>query len=92
MKWEKTYDDNKLSNASKKRFVAAKNLCRSGGQLRLVVSKIRKRRMDKNNFVGVSVENQALLKSHDAILVRRFSGGRIVFLWSFQRRMPCLRS
>ena len=56
MKWEKTYDDNKLSNASKKRFVAAKNLCRSGGQLRLVVSKIRKRRMDKNNFVGVSVE------------------------------------
>jgi hypothetical protein len=42
MKWEKTYDDNKLSNASKKRFVAAKNLCGSGGQLRLVVSKIRK--------------------------------------------------
>jgi PAS domain S-box-containing protein len=76
---ERIYDDSKLFNASKKHFAEAKNPLGSGGQLRLVVSKSHERRIAKSNFVGESIENQALLESHDAILTRRFSSGRIVF-------------
>ena len=76
---ERTYDDSKLFNASKKCFAEAKNTPGSRAQLTLVVSKSHERRTAKSNLIGESIENQALLESHDAILIRRFSSGRIVF-------------
>ena len=72
-------DHGKLFNASKKRFAAAKNPLARGGQLSLVVSKGHERRIVKNNLFGESIENQAVLQSHDAILIRRFGSGRIIF-------------
>jgi PAS domain S-box-containing protein len=76
---ERIYDDRKIFSASRKRFAAAKNPPGRGGQLRLVVSQSHERRIVKNNLIGDSTENQAPLESHDAILIRRFGSGRIVF-------------
>jgi PAS domain-containing protein len=75
---ERIYDDNKLFIASNKHFAAAKNSLGRDGQLRLVVSKSHERRIVKNTLFGESLESQALLESHDAILIRRFGSGRIV--------------
>jgi len=76
---ERTYDDSKLFNASKKCFAEAKNTLESGEPLRLVVSKSHEWRTAKSNLLGEGIENQALLESHDAILIRRLTSGRIAF-------------
>jgi hypothetical protein len=78
---ERTYDELKFVDVFKKHFSEAKNTVGSAGRLRLVVCKDRQRRIDKNNLVEEIIEKQArlLLESNDAILIRRFSSGRIVF-------------
>lgn len=45
----------------------------------LVVSKSHEWRTAKGNLIGEGIENQALLESHDAILIRCLTSGRIVF-------------
>ena len=76
---ERLCDDSAGFDASKKRPAEAKNTLGSRGQLRLVVCNSHERRIVKNNLVGKSIENQALFENNDAILIRRFSSGRIVF-------------
>jgi PAS domain S-box-containing protein len=78
---ERTYDDIKLGMASYKRFTEAKNAILGSGRLRLVVSKSHQDQVHNNNLVEEILRKQAqhLLLSHDAILIRRFSTGRIVF-------------
>jgi PAS domain S-box-containing protein len=76
---KRTGDELKFVDVFRKRFSERKNTLGSGGQLRLVVSKGHERRIGKNNLVGEIIKNQALLESTDAILIRRFSSGRIVF-------------
>ncbi|HSE84782.1 MAG TPA: ATP-binding protein [Candidatus Binatia bacterium] len=53
----------------------------SAGRLRLVVCKGHPRPIEKHNLVDGIIQRQArlLLLSNDAILIRRFSSGRIVF-------------
>jgi PAS domain S-box-containing protein len=75
---KKTYNELRLVDVFKQRFSEVKNTVGSAGQLKLVVSKGHQR-MDKNNLVPKVIEKQALLQSNDAILIRRFSSGRIVF-------------
>ena len=84
---ERTYDELKFVDVFKKHFSEAKNTVRSAARLSLVVSKNHRRRIDKNNLVEEIIEKQArlLLESNDAILIRRFSSGRIVF-WNHGAR------
>jgi PAS domain S-box-containing protein len=84
---ERTYDELKFVDVFKKHFSEAKNTVRSAARLSLVVSKSHRRRIDKNNLVEEIIEKQArlLLESNDAILIRRFSSGRIVF-WNHGAR------
>ena len=65
----------------KKRFSEARNAVGSGARLRLVVCKNRQRHLDSSNVVEKIIEKQARLlpPSNDAILIRRFSSGQIVF-------------
>ena len=74
-----TYNEPKFVDVSRKRFSEAKKIAGSTGQLRLVVSNSHPRQIDKNSRVAEIIEQQALLQSNDAILLRRFSSGRIVF-------------
>jgi len=76
---ERRYNELRLMDVFKKRFSEVKNTVGSAGRLRLVVSKGHQRRIDKNNLVPQVIGKQALLQSNDAILIRRFSTGRIVF-------------
>jgi PAS domain S-box-containing protein len=76
---EKTYNELRLIDVFKKRFSEVNNIVGSAGRLRLVVCKNHQRTIDKNNLVPKTIEKQALLQSNDAILIRRFSTGRIVF-------------
>ena len=75
---EKTYNELRLIDVFKQRFSEVKNTVGSAGQLKLVISKGHQR-IDKNNLVPKVIEKQALLQRNDAILIRRFSSGRIVF-------------
>lgn len=74
-----TYNEPKFVDVFRKRFSEAKKIAGSAGQLRLVVSNSHPREIDKNSRVAEIIEQQALLQSNDAILLRRFSSGRIVF-------------
>jgi PAS domain S-box-containing protein len=74
-----TYNEPKFVDVSRKRFSEARKIAGSAGQLRLVVSNSHPRQIDKNSRVAEIIEQQALLQSNDAILLRRFSSGRIVF-------------
>jgi PAS domain S-box-containing protein len=74
-----TYNEPKFVDVSRKRFSEAKKIAGSAGQLRLVVSNSHPRQIDKNSRVAEIIQQQALLQSNDAILLRRFSSGRIVF-------------
>jgi PAS domain S-box-containing protein len=78
---ERSYDDLRFLDVFKKRFSEANNTVGSASRLRLVVCKSHRRRIDKRNFVEKIIEKQArlLLPASDAILIRRFSSGRIVF-------------
>ncbi len=75
---EKTYNELRLVDVFKQRFSEVKNTAGSAGQLKLVVSKDHQR-IDKNNLAPKVIGKQALFQSNDAILIRRFSSGRIVF-------------
>src|SRR5947208_16732819 len=79
MEW--TYDDISFGIASNKRFAEAKNGRVNASGLRLVVCQSRQDQIHNNNLVEEILGKQArhLLLSHDAILIRRFSSGRIVF-------------
>ena len=74
-----TYNEPKFVDVFRKRFSEAKKIAGSAGQLRLVVSNSHPRQIDKNSLVAEIIEQQALLHSNDAILLRRFTSGRIVF-------------
>jgi PAS domain S-box-containing protein len=78
---EKIYDELRFVDIFKKRYSEANNAVESASRLRLVVCKSHPRRIDKRNFVEKIIEKQArlLLQSNDAILIRRFNSGRIVF-------------
>ena len=76
---ERRYNELRLMDVFKKRFSEVKNTVGSAGRLRLIVSKGHQRRIDKNNLVPQVIGKQALLQNNDAILIRRFSTGRIVF-------------
>jgi PAS domain-containing protein len=76
---ERTYDELGFVDVLRKRFGEVKNTVGSAGRLKLVVCKGHQRQIDKNNLVPKVIEKQALLQSNDAILIRRFSTGRIVF-------------
>ena len=78
---ERTYDDITFGIASNKRFAEAKNGRVNASGLRLVVCQSRQDQIHNNNLVEEILGKQArhLLLSHDAILIRRFSSGRIVF-------------
>ncbi|HZA53960.1 MAG TPA: ATP-binding protein [Candidatus Udaeobacter sp.] len=78
---ERTYEDIKLGIASNKRFTEAKTGVVDASRLRLVVCKSHQDQIHNNNLVEEILRKQAqhLLLSHDAILIRRFSSGRIVF-------------
>lgn len=75
---ERPYDDLRFVDVFKKRFSEGKNASRSAGRLKLVVCKSPEPRIDKRNLAE-TIEKKALLQRNDAILVRRFSSGRIVF-------------
>ena len=74
-----TYNEPKFVDIFRKRFSEAKKIAGSAGQLRLVVSNSHPRQIDKNSLVAEIIEQQTLLHSNDAILLRRFTSGRIVF-------------
>jgi PAS domain S-box-containing protein len=78
---ERTYHELGFVDVFRKRFSEATNAVGRVGGLRLVVCKNHRRPIDKNNLVENIIEKQArlLLLSNDAILIRRFSSGRIVF-------------
>ena len=78
---EKIYDELRFVNVFKKRFSEANNTVGSAARLRLVVGKSHRQQMDKKSFAERIIEKQArlVLPSSDAILIRRFSSGRIVF-------------
>jgi two-component system sensor kinase FixL len=77
---ERIYDEPSFIDVFKKRYSEANNTVESA-RLRLVVCKSHRRRIDKNTFVEKIIEKQArlVLPTTDAILIRRFSSGRIVF-------------
>lgn len=76
-----TYDERNLGKVFQKRFSEVRPKIGRAGRLRLVVCKDHLRQLDKHNLVDDIIEKQArlLLLSNDAILIRRFSSGRIVF-------------
>jgi PAS domain S-box-containing protein len=78
MEW--TYDEIKLGMTSNKRFTEAKGGV-DANRLRLMVCQSQPQRIDNNNLVEgiLRKQSQQLLLSPDAILIRRFSSGRIVF-------------
>jgi two-component system, LuxR family, sensor kinase FixL len=78
---EKIYDELRFVDVFKKRYSETHNTVGSAAPLRLVVGKSHRRQIDKKNFVERIIEKQArlMLPSSDAILIRRFSSGRIVF-------------
>jgi PAS domain S-box-containing protein len=78
---EKIYDELGFVNVLKKRFSEANHRVGSPARLRLVVGNGHRRQIDKTNFAERIIEKQArlALPSSDAILIRRFSSGRIVF-------------
>src|SRR4029434_1901809 len=78
---ERTYNELKFVDVFKKHFSEAKNTVRSAARLRMVVYKNHRLQIDKNNLVEQNIDTppRLLLESNDAILIRRFSSGRIVF-------------
>jgi PAS domain S-box-containing protein len=78
---ERLYDDIGLGMASRKRFTEAKTGVMAADRLHLVVCKSHQDQIQSNNLVEGILRKQAqhLLASPDAILIRRFSSGRIVF-------------
>ena len=78
---ERTYDGIKLGIASTKRFTEAKTGGVRARRLKLVVCKSHQGPIDNNNLVEETrrKQTQRLLLSPDAILIRRFTSGRIVF-------------
>jgi two-component system sensor kinase FixL len=77
---ERTYDHLTFVDVFKKRYSEANNTAGSAARLRLVVCKSHQRQIDQNNFVKKLIEKPPLvLPSSDAILIRRFGSGRIVF-------------
>jgi two-component system, LuxR family, sensor kinase FixL len=76
---ERIYDELSFLDVFKKRYSEANNTAGSAARLRLVVCKSHRPQIDKKNFVEKIIEKQALLQNSDAILIRRFSSGRIVF-------------
>jgi PAS domain S-box-containing protein len=78
---EKIYDTLRFVNVFKKRFSEANHRVGSAAHLRLVVGNGHRRQIDEKNFAERIIEKQArlVLPSSDAILIRRFSSGRIVF-------------
>jgi two-component system sensor kinase FixL len=78
---ERIDDELRFGNVFKKRYSEANNTVGSAARLRLVVCKGHRRQINKHNLVEKIIEKQArlLLQSNDAILIRRFSSGRIVF-------------
>ena len=75
-----TYDAD-LVGVFKKRFSEARKIAESAGRLRLVVCKNHRRPIEKHNLVDDMIKKQArlLLLRNDAILIRRYNSGRIVF-------------
>ena len=78
---EKTYHELGRLDAFKKRFGEARTATGRNPQLRLVVCKNHRRQVGRNNLLEKIIEKQSrfLLPSNDAVLIRRFSSGRIVF-------------
>jgi PAS domain S-box-containing protein len=79
---ERTYDDGiKLGMTSKKRFIEAKTGVVDASRLKLIVCKSHRDQSHNNKLVEqiLRKQTQQLLLSPDAILIRRFSSGRIVF-------------
>jgi PAS domain S-box-containing protein len=78
---ERIYDEPSFIDVFKKRYSGANNTVGSAARLRLVVCKSHGRQNDKKNFVERIIEKQArlALPASDAILISRFSSGRIVF-------------
>ena len=76
---ERTYDEPKFVDVFRKRLAKRKISQVAQARLRLVVCNSHRRQIDKNNLVAEIIEKQALLHSNDAILLRRFTSGRIVF-------------
>lgn len=78
---ERTYDEISRGSVSDQRFTERKNTVTNLARLRLVVCKSHRGELHKNNLIEKIIEKQArvLLVSQDAILIRRFSSGRIVF-------------
>jgi PAS domain S-box-containing protein len=79
---ERTYDDGiKLGMTSKKRFIEAKTGVVDASRLKLIVCKSHRHQSQNDDLVEEILRKQAqqLLLSPDAILIRRFSSGRIVF-------------
>jgi PAS domain S-box-containing protein len=78
---ERIYDETRFINVFNKRYSEANHPAGSSAPLRLVVCKSHPRPIDKKNFVEKITEKQArlVLATSDAVLIRRFSSGRIVF-------------
>src|SRR5919106_4921213 len=78
---ERTYDGIKLGIVSTKRFTEAKTGGVGARRLKLVVCKSHQCPIPNNNLVEETrrKQTQRLLLSPDAILIRRFTSGRIVF-------------
>ena len=78
---ERTYNEVNFVEVFKKRFSEARPNMDSAGRLRLVACKGHRRQINKHNLVEELIERQArlLFQSNDAILIRHFSSGRIVF-------------
>jgi PAS domain S-box-containing protein len=85
---KRTYDDLKLAGVAKKRFLKkAKGAVASAAPLRLVGSGSRHDEIEKNRLVEEMLQRhtQLLQLTHDAIHIRRFRSGRIVY-WNGSAR------
>lgn len=78
---ERIYDELGFVDVFKKRYSEANNNVGSAARLSLVVGKSHRGQIDKKTFVDKIIEKQArlVLPTTDAILIHRFSSGRIVF-------------
>jgi PAS domain S-box-containing protein len=77
----KIYDEFRCADIFKKRYSEANPTAGSNARLKLIVGKSDLRQIDQKNLVASIMEKRArlVLPSSDAILIRRFSSGRIVF-------------
>ena len=74
---EKTYDQVRFVDVLKKRFSEARTAAGRTGRLKLVESKNQRSQLD--NSMPLDKQSRVSPRSDDAIIVRRFSSGQIIF-------------